>query len=159
MNLIRIQSLLWALPLFTALHVTEEFAYPGGFIKWMAIHNSQRLKRTWYYVAINAFAIVLGSVIALTANGIVGYCVFVWFAAFLATNALSHTIASVQVRAYCPGSVTGVLLFIPLLVASSWRILADDLINWQSWFLNCLSAFIVGFYFITVHRRRSAVGK
>lgn len=159
MNLTSIQSLLWALPLFIALHVTEEFAFPGGFIKWIAAHNSQRLKHTWYYVAINGIAILAGVVIALTASGVVGYCVFIWLVTFMATNALSHVIASAQVRAYCPGSVTGTVLFLPLLMMSTWRVLTDSLINWQSWLLNGLSAFVVGYFFITVHRRGSARDK
>ncbi len=153
MNLTSLQSLLWALPLFTCLHVIEEFAYPGGFIQWMAAHNPRRLKRTWYYLVINAFAIIAGVVIAFTAANVVGYCAFIWFVTFLATNALSHLVASSQNRAYCPGSVTGTLLFFPLLLASYWRFLTDNVINWQSLALNAVSAFVVGYFFITVHRR------
>ena len=159
MNITSIQSLFWALPIFTSIHVIEEFAYPGGFIRWIAKHNWQRLKPTWYYVAINAFAISAGVVLVFTAHDVVGYCIYIWFVAFMATNGLSHIIAAVQARAYCPGSLTGLLLFIPLLGVSSWRVLADDLINWQSLLLNALSAFVVGYFIITVHRRASAKGK
>lgn len=159
MILTEIQTFLWGLPLFTALHVVEEFAYPGGFVKWMAVHNSTRLKQTWYYVAINAFAILGGACIALIANGVVGYCVFIWFVTFMAANGLSHIIASVQAGKYCPGSVTGILLFLPLFAASSWKFLAEGLINWQSWLLNAFSAIVVGYFFITVHSRRKVHNK
>ena len=151
MNIINLQLLLWALPLFMCIHVFEEFAFPGGFIPWIAAQHARRLKKTSYYVAVNAAGIVAASILALGNLTAFGYCVFIWLVTFMATNGLSHAIASIQAKKYCPGMVTGVLLFFPLLAASCWKLLSDGLINWQSVALNGVSAFVVGFFFIKVH--------
>ena len=156
MQLPSIQFLLWALPLFICIHVVEEFGYPGGFVRWMKSHNARRIKGTFYYVAVNAAAILAGFILALTASGTIAYVAFFWFAAFLATNGLSHVIASAQEKTYCPGSVTGVFLFWPLLIASWLRLSSDGLINSQSLTLNAASGFIVAYFFFSVHRRRKA---
>jgi len=160
MNPANLKLFLWALPLFMCIHVFEEFAFPGGFIRWMASQNSKRLHKTYYYVAINGIGIFLGAITALTATNVVGYCLFIWLVTYMATNGLSHAIASVQARRYCPGTVTGIFLFVPLLLVSYWVFATQDLVNWQSLVLNAISAFVVGYFFITVHQnKRLATGK
>ena len=154
--MVSLQSLLWALPAFLCIHVVEEFCYPGGFIQWMAAFNPRRIKSTRYYIAINTVGIVVGIIIALTAKDIIGYCVYVFLVTFMATNGLSHLIAAIQERAYCPGCVSGPLLFIPLAIVSYWKFTTDNLINWQSLVLNAILGFVVGFLAFTVHRRRAS---
>jgi hypothetical protein len=156
MNPTNLQLILWALPLFMFIHVIEEFGFPGGFIQWMATHNTERLHHTVYYVAINAIGILAGVIAAVAAPNIVALCAHIWLVTYMATNSLSHIIASLQTRRYCPGTVTG-LLFIPLLVASSWMLLSVNVVNWESLGVNVISAFAVGYFFITVHRREKAV--
>ena len=156
MNPINLQLLLWALPLFMCFHVFEEFVFPGGFIQWMAVQNSQRLHSTYYYVAINGIGILTAMIPASIATNTVGYCVFIWLVTYMATNGLSHAIASGQTRRYCPGSVTGIFLFIPLLLVSYWAFFFAGLVNWQSLAINAISAFVVGYYFITVHKKRDS---
>ena len=148
-----IQFLLWALPIALFIHVIEEFGYPGGFIRWMRNYNARRLKGKLYYVLINAAAILAGVLLAMSPAGTITYTAFFWFAAFLATNGLSHLIAAVQQRTYCPGSVTGIVLFWPLLLAGSMRISQDNLVKWQSLSINAVSAFVVAYFFFSVHRR------
>jgi hypothetical protein len=152
-----LQLVLWALPLFLCIHVFEEFAYPGGFIQWMATHNSRRLKSPSYYIVINAAAILLGAIVAAIPPTTIGYCLHIWLVTFMATNGLSHAIASVQAQRYSPGTVTGSILFFPLLAISSWILVTGHLINWQSWGANVMSALAVGYFFITVHRRGKVV--
>lgn len=158
MDLVSLQLLLWALPVFLSIHVVEEFGYPGGFIQWMAAHNPRRIKSTWYYIAINSAGIVVGILIALTAKDAVGYCIFVFTVTFMATNGLSHLIAAIQEKRYCPGCVTGPLLFMPLAVVSYWKFLTDNLMNWQSLVINAFLGFIVGFVVLTVHQRGESPG-
>jgi hypothetical protein len=154
MNMSNVSMLLWALPVAVCLHVIEEFAFPGGLIRWIELHKPRRLKRKLYYVAVNAAAIVGGVIIALTAKETIGFCVFLWFVAFMAGNALSHIRASVQSYKYCPGSVTGGLFFLPMLVVSSWILLANALINWQSAVLNIASGVFVGFFVFSIDVRQ-----
>lgn len=154
MSLPSIQHLLWALPVCLAVHVTEEFGYPGGFVSWMQRHNARRVKGTRYYVSLNAGGILAGCLLALTVSGAIGFAAFFWYVAFLATNGLSHVIAAAQAKRYCPGSVTGVLLFWPLLIASAMRLLADGLSNWPTLALTAASGLAVGLLFLPVHGRR-----
>ena len=157
MNPTNLRLLLWALPLFMCIHVFEEFVIPGGFIRWMANQNSRRLHKSAYYVAINGIGILLAAITAFTATNVVGYCLFIWLVTYMATNGLSHAIASVQTRRYCPGTVTGIFLFVPLLFVSYWEFFSVDLVNWQSMVLNAVSAFVVGYFFITVHQNKRLV--
>lgn len=157
MNISNIAILLWALPVALCFHVTEEFAFPGGFIQWMELNKPRRLKSKFYYFAINATAIVVSIIIALTAKGAIGYCVYLWFTSFMSVNAASHLRASIQSHKYCPGSVTGGLLFIPMLVVSTWVFLVNNLVNWPSAFLNIVSGFVVSYFFSVDVRRRDCI--
>jgi hypothetical protein len=136
------------------MHVIEEFGFPGGFIQWIELHKPRRLKSKVYYVAVNAGAIVGGIIIALTAKEARGFCVYLTVVAFMAGNAVSHIRASVQSHKYCPGSVTGGLLFLPMLVVSSWILLANDLVNWESAAVYVASGAFVSVFFFSVDVRR-----
>jgi hypothetical protein len=48
---------------------------------------------------------------------------YLYSAGLMAGNAASHLRASIQTRSYCPGSVTGGALLIPLFVISLWHFL------------------------------------
>ncbi len=156
MTIVRI--LLWALPVSVCLHVFEEFAFPGGFIQYIELHKPRRLKSNFYYVAVNAAAIVAGVLIALAAKETIGFCAFFWFVAFMAGNAVSHIRASVQSHTYCPGSVTGGLLFLPMFAVSSWVLLDNHFINWQSAVLVLASAVFVSLFLYPVDVRQKDRG-
>ncbi len=119
-----VSIILWALPVAVSLHVTEEFAFPGGFIQWITLHKPRRLKSTFYYVGVNAAAIVAGVIIALVARGIISW------------------------------SITGGLFFPPMFIVSSWILLADHLINWQSALFVIASAVFVSLFLFPVDVRQ-----
>lgn len=148
-----IDTLLWAFPIVLGLHVTEEFALPGGFIHWIELYNPGRLRSTRYYYLINAAAIVGSIAIALLAGGPAGYWLYLYSVALMAGNAVSHLRAALQQKRYCPGSVTGGLLLIPLLLLSSWQFIAKAVVGWPFAALGIGMGVFVGFFVFPVDAR------
>lgn len=149
--------LLWALPTALSLHVVEEFAVPGGFSRWIVLHNPQQVKSTTYYVVVNAAAILGSVAIALFARGPVGYWLYLYSVALMAGNSLSHLSASFRHGQYCPGSISAAVLLIPLLVAGSWLLIADGAvaIPWAT--LAIALGLTVGLYLFAVDVRPFAL--
>ena len=144
---------LWARPVALSIHVVEEFAIPGGFVRWIERYNQRRLKRARYYVAVNAAAIALSVALAFWAKEPVGYWVFLYSVALMAGNAVSHVRAALQQKRCCPGMVSGVLLFIPLLVLGGWRFIGADVVRWPFAAIGIIMGLIVGLFLFPVDTR------
>jgi len=153
MSSIGISIFLWAFPIGLSFHVIEEFAFPGGFAQWIDRYNHRRLKSTGYYVVINGVAILGSIAIALLARSAVVYWLYLYSVALMAGNAASHLRASLRQKKYCPGSVTGGLLLVPLLLLSSWQWIASALVAWPFAVLGIAMGLFVGFYVLAVDVR------
>lgn len=98
--------------IFSAIHVCEEYVYPGGFakkFKAMLLKKGLVVSNSWLIVTNVMFL------------GLVAACLFVssWFfivsaVSVVLINALLHIGKSIHARAYFPGLVTAVLLYLPL---------------------------------------------
>lgn len=119
------------LPAFVMLHVTEEFLFPGGFIEWYREFRPALAAgiKPGYIVWINTlmigmciFPVHLGD----TKQGI-SICYAV--AAIGAVNACFHILGVFSLKKYSPGVVTGLFLYIPLFVYSSWTLLNNSQIS------------------------------
>lgn len=102
-------------PLAVALHVYEEWP---GFPVWARRFGSPRYSDRAYAVT-HAFALALALGTALLLRAFpVPWLVFACFAFVLGPgvfcNAFFHAGASVASRAYCPGAVTGLAVYLPL---------------------------------------------
>ena len=128
MSAAHLQVWLWAFPITNGLHVFEEFAWPGGLIRWIGTYNPRRLKRPRYYVVLNGAAILGAVLIAAFARNAAGYWLYLYSVALLAGNSLTHLRAAAQQRRYCPGSVTGAVLLVPLAIAGAWNFAAAGLV-------------------------------
>lgn len=100
------------LPPAFLLHLVEEWL--GGFPAWtlIALGNEVSPER---FVLLNATALLLFGIGTLAAF----HCArMAWFAASLAAlvglNGVLHTLATLGLGYYSPGTVTGVLLYLPL---------------------------------------------
>lgn len=120
--------LIWALPISLCLHVTEEFAFPGGFIKWYHKYRPQfSAVKPFHYFKINAigFLLVLATAI-LTASTGNGYGGLLVVSGILSCNAIiTHIIGAVKTRHYSPGMITGAICYIPLTVLSYLAVFAS----------------------------------
>ncbi len=150
--------LLWLFPVAISLHVFEEFALPGGLKQWIQEYKPRKARSDFYYFIINAAAIVGATILAWRASGTLGFCIYLNSVAIMAGNAASHMLVTFQRKQYCPGSISGGLLLVPLCMASNWYFLREHKVNLPSAVIClCLGAF-VGFYVFGLHFKSARYG-
>jgi uncharacterized protein with HXXEE motif len=136
-------SWLWWAPLgAAALHIGEEFVYPGGFASWdrayrPSIRNSITPRM---HVVVNALLLVACASVGISGmpGGVVGVggqrlgsvipaslAVPGWLAlaALLFSNAVFHVVGTCATKRISPGVRTGVLLYVPLALFGYWHFL------------------------------------
>lgn len=117
---------LWWAPLcMAALHIFEEFVFPGGFASWDRAYRSafQNSISPGFHIWINA--LLLFACIAVAFNAPAERAVAGWLtlAALLFSNAIFHLIGTFRTKRYSPGIVTGLLLYVPVAVFGYWHFL------------------------------------
>ena len=117
---------LWWSPLVAAaLHIIEEFVYPGGFAEWdrsyrPAIRSSIT---TRLHIIINAALLLACVQVGLLAKTTdleartFGLAAWMTIAALLFSNAVFHVVGTIRSKTRSPGVVTAVGLYIPLAIA------------------------------------------
>ena len=139
---------LWLLPAVTSLHVFEEFVFPGGLKTWIKLYKPRKPKSNQYYFVANASIILGAFIIAMKANDMLGFRIYLFLIGVLGWNALTHIRGTLQKRQYCPGVISGCLLTFPLMLASNFYFsffLGVDIysvIIFQ--FFSCIIGFYVG---------------
>lgn len=109
------------LPVVLVLHVAEEWL--GGFPAWTGrvLDGGVSPER---FVVINTFGVILlttGTVVASSTAGVAWFVVS--FASLLVLNGVLHSLATLGWGLYSPGTITGLLLSIPIGLAvlrASW---------------------------------------
>lgn len=110
-----------------ALHVFEEFVWPGGFLAW------HRIYRPDLAASITPRFAVIGNLVLIAATVVLGVMgpswsrgLSLWFvlAALLAGNAVWHICGALRTHRYSPGVVTGATLYVPLLLGGFWYFLS-----------------------------------
>lgn len=137
------------------LHVTEEFLFPGGFTEWYArlIPPRTEKKNTGgFLVWINTFmmcAIAYAIHLGDTSSGHV-----IWYdiAAILTANACLHIWGTFKLKAYSPGVVTAVLLYIPLFILGTVQLVGTGLIPLHRAIFSVVLG--IGFHLFSIKRQR-----
>jgi hypothetical protein len=132
---------LWWAPLVAAaLHIGEEFVYPGGFAEWDRAYRPEiRASITsGLHLIVNALLLIVCALVGIsgTSDGAVvvagvrfrsaipqSLAVPAWLslAALLFSNAVFHLVGSFQTKRLSPGVRTGLLLYVPLAVVGYWH--------------------------------------
>ncbi|MBV8516956.1 MAG: HXXEE domain-containing protein [Acidobacteria bacterium] len=115
--------LLFWLPLAAAsAHIVEEFFWPGGFTAWyhrtypeIASSASRR-----FIFWINAALLFGCFAVGIDQRTSIGPAFFLLFATLLGANGIFHLAATIRMRRYSPGVVTGTLLYIPMALYGAW---------------------------------------
>jgi hypothetical protein len=132
---------LWWAPLATvALHITEEFVYPDGFAAWDRSYRPAIRKSITrrLHVIINAALLLvcvqLGLLSRTTAVEVrnIGVAAWLTIAALLFSNAVFHGVGAIRTRAYSPGVVTAIVLYIPLAAIGYWYFLHVGQVAWAT---------------------------
>jgi hypothetical protein len=130
-----------AAPLLAAVaHITEEFAYPGGFADWDRAYRSKIRSSITprFHLIINLLLVFLCVSVGLagTAGGVANlgvvrirrvippqHAVAGWpaLAALLLSNVVFHVVGTVQTRRVSPGVRTGLRLYVPLAAYGYWH--------------------------------------
>jgi hypothetical protein len=109
--------LAWAPLAAASCHIFEEFVWPGGFAAWYRQYRSNASRITTRMLVIVNVALLAACVnYALVANTQFGVAALLGLSALLCSNGLWHAWASVKTHTVSPGVVTGILLYVPLMI-------------------------------------------
>jgi hypothetical protein len=108
----------WAILAAAALHVVEEYFWPGGFMKAMKGFQPgyARFITTPFALVINGLFLIICLAGALLSGSAPTFSLSI--AALTGLNGLAHIGAAVRTRGYAPGVATGVVLYLPLAIAA-----------------------------------------
>ena len=102
----------WLFPLTYLAHIAEE--YWGGFPAWIArfwgVESSVANFLSWNVGALVLMCVGVGLVLATKSYR----WLLVSFGTVVLINGVVHTVASVATWSYSPGTVSGLLLYVPL---------------------------------------------
>src|ERR1700760_3531796 len=136
------------------LHVTEEFLYPGGFPEWYARlvpPKTVKKSNTGFLVWINTLMMFVNAVVLYFGASPHGYSIWYFNAAIAAANACFHIWGVFKLKAYSPGVVTGTLLYLPLFVIGSIRLVGSGQVALQRAIIAVIIA--VGYHVFSVIRQ------
>ena len=134
-------SWLWWAPLAAAaLHIGEEFVYPGGFAAWDREYRPSIRSSITPRLHLVVNALLLAACVIIGMAGMPGAAIVVggvrlrsaipaslavpgWLvlAALLFSNAVFHVVGTWQTKRVSPGVRTGVLLYVPLALVGYWH--------------------------------------
>jgi uncharacterized protein with HXXEE motif len=134
---------LWWAPLAAAaLHIGEEFVYPGGFAAWDRAYRPEYSGSITPGLHVVVNALLLAACATVGIAGMPGGAIAVggvrfrsaipaalaapaWLAmtALLFSNALYHLAGTIKTKRVSPGLRTGLLLYVPLALGGSWYFL------------------------------------
>jgi hypothetical protein len=150
-------KLLFWLPLLAATaHITEEFVWPGGFAEWYRWYRPEiaRSVTNRFLVIINGALLLLCVSVGIDRPTRFGPALLLTTTALLLGNGLFHLSATVHKRRYSPGLVTGVLLYVPLGIASYVVILRERLASVETAIVAAVLGGSYHVFSVANHRRR-----
>ena len=107
----------WAPLAAACCHIFEEFVWPGGFAEWYRRYRANNKRITARMLVIVNVALLVACVnYALVASTRWGAAALLGLCALLCSNGLWHAWASVRSHTVSPGVVTGILLYVPLMI-------------------------------------------
>lgn len=153
--------LTWTPLAAASLHIFEEFAWPGGFRSWYRDYRPEiasSLSTTWL-IGINALLLATCELIAYLGFTPRGAALFLTVIALLFGNAIFHLRATIRMRRYSPGVVTGVVLYVPLAIFGYFAVLDAGLATVQTAIVSAAMGSSYQFISVANHRRRVAAGR
>lgn len=152
------QFIFWAPAICAALHIFEEFAWPGGFAAWFRVYRPETAVSftPTFAVLVNAFllfvAFVAGWFGPMWDRGL---SLLLILSAVLAFNGLFHLVGAIRTRRYSPGMVTGLLLYLPMCVIIYWHFLRTGTITAMDAAISLGLGTFFQVWSFTTHRRRA----
>jgi uncharacterized protein with HXXEE motif len=150
-------ALLWVLPIAAAAHVFEEFVFPGGFKAWYSRYRPETATSFTPAFAIGINALLLVGCSLPLLSGPTPQAVSLWLtlAAVVAGNAVFHARATLRMREYSPGVVTGLFLYVPLAVVGFIHFVRVGQASLGTAIVAALIGGSYNFFTVMNHRRRA----
>jgi hypothetical protein len=112
-------------PLVFVVHFLEE---SPGFVPWFNGHVTRGITQDLFWT-VNATGLVITVLVALayraTRSDVASVLVVAWLSFLMLTNAIFHVTGSIVDRAYVPGLVSAIVLYVPYCAWVGWRIVRD----------------------------------
>lgn len=149
--------LFFALLLAAAAHVFEEFVFPGGFKAWYARYRPETATSFTprFAIGINALLLMVCSLPLLSGPTPQAVALWLTVAALVAGNAVFHARATVRMREYSPGLVTGLLLYVPLAIVGFVHFIRTGEASWGTAIVAALLGGSYNVFTVMNHRRRA----
>ena len=153
-------AIFWLPAICVAMHMTEEFIWPGGFSAWFRAYRPENaLSFTprfafWINALLVVATLALGWIGPMWSRGV---SLWLTIVAILGGNALLHIRGVVRMRRYSPGVVTGTLLYLPLCIGGYWYFMGSGAATLQMAVLSFLLGVSYDFWSRMNHRRRAAM--
>ncbi|HSR53479.1 MAG TPA: HXXEE domain-containing protein [Acidobacteriota bacterium] len=112
----------WLYPFFLAVHIVEEWAAQGGYAEWLASRGGTSMSQVFFLGSTGAGLLVMAAVVARFRQDERFQWPLMTLAFFYLANACAHLAEWVLTAAYSPGSLSGVLLWVPLAVFTIHRL-------------------------------------
>jgi len=150
--------LAWAPFGAAALHVFEEFAWPGGFLDWYRIYRPEIANSLTPRFMFWINAIFLAACAGAGQQGFSEYGVAFWLtmASIELGNAGYHVLGTIRTKRYSPGVVTGVLLYVPISLYGYWFFVTRGLASHGTAVLALALGLLYPVWSLWNHRRRAA---
>lgn len=150
----------WAPLGAAALHIVEEFLWPGGFLGWYRRYKPEIAASVTprSLFILNALLLILCYDVGAMRAGPVGPPLWFGVMALLFANAGWHLVAAVKTRGYSPGLITGLLLYVPLSLWGAVQLLQARAVTLP---VAAGAAAVGGSYQVwmdLLHRRRARAG-
>jgi len=97
-----------------SLHICEEFVFPGGFPDWYRKYRPNASRITTRFLVVINGSLVACCVVAGAVRNSSGIFYWLLVSAIVAANGFWHLWAAYRSRAYSPGVITGLLIYVPL---------------------------------------------
>jgi len=122
---VALRRLVLLAPLVFILHVVEE---APGFVEWFNSLVPRGITQE-SFLTVNAAAltitVLIALVVAASPSGATGLALAAWVGFLMLANGLFHVVGTVAHGRYCPGVVTGAVLYFPYGVLLLRRIVRD----------------------------------
>jgi len=140
------------------LHLIEEFAWPGGFPAWYRryVPSGAASITTSRLLRVNALFVAMAAVAGILFPRPYGVALWLIVASIGAANAFFHLWATVKMREYSPGLVTGLLLYLPLAAYGFYAFAVKGLASRSTLAQAALVGPAYHLYLAYRHRRRAA---
>ena len=114
MKKLKLIHAVWLIPLCYLLHLAEEYYFGGGFPNWFSGLFNVNLSYT-DFIWINSIAFTVVLIFAISSTvGNVKTTVMLALGTLFFINGLVHILSSLISWTYSPGTLTGLLLYVPL---------------------------------------------